>query len=140
MVLAAVPPFFLSIFLCDLPFRNLRNDSLNDFLSDFLRDIGLSSALAMSENRLIKYGFIHLTYFHLSKIYIAINIVIITLCIQCTFRRDDVILEAIINYQTMSSSCSHQIPFMAVACNQDKIIVECKVIIMGIKCIQPQYL
>ena len=50
VVLAAVPPFFLSMFLCDLPFRNLRNDSLNDFLSDFLRDIGLSSALAMSEN------------------------------------------------------------------------------------------
>ena len=50
VVLAAVPPFFLSIFLCDLPFRNLRNDSLNDFLSDFLRDIGLSSALAMSKN------------------------------------------------------------------------------------------
>ena len=63
-------------------------------------------------------------------IYITINIVIITLCIQCTFRRDDVILEAIINYQTMSGSCSHQIPFMAVACNQDKIIVECKVIIV----------
>ena len=40
--------FFLSIFLWDLPFRSLRNDSLKDFLRDFLRDIGLSSALAIS--------------------------------------------------------------------------------------------
>ena len=42
--------FFLSIFLWDLPFRSLRNDSLKDFLRDFLRDIGLSSAFAISRN------------------------------------------------------------------------------------------
>merc|ERR1712038_638882 len=46
--LAVDPPFFLSKFLCDLPLRNLRNDSLRDFFSDFLLDIGLSSAFAIS--------------------------------------------------------------------------------------------
>ena len=82
MVLAAVPPFFLSMFLCDLPFRNLRNDSLNDFLSDFLRDIGLSSALAMSKNssqlvyQLIKYALVPLY-----PIYFTMKNVVITLCI-----------------------------------------------------------
>ncbi len=46
-VVAAVG-FFLSTFLWDLPFLKRRNDSRKDFLKDFRRDIGLSSALAMS--------------------------------------------------------------------------------------------
>ena len=44
-----VPGFFLSMFLWDRPFRSRRKDSLSDFFNDFLLDIGLSSALAMSE-------------------------------------------------------------------------------------------
>ena len=43
------PGFFLSMFLWDRPFLSRRKDSLSDFFSDFLLDIGLSSALAMSE-------------------------------------------------------------------------------------------
>ena len=45
------PGFFLSMFLWDRPFLSRRKDSLSDFFSDFLLDIGLSSALAMSETR-----------------------------------------------------------------------------------------
>ena len=40
--------FFLSTFRCERPFLKRRNDSRRDFLKDFRRDIGLSSALAMS--------------------------------------------------------------------------------------------
>lgn len=32
-----------------LPFRSLRNDSLNDFLKDFLLDIGVSPAVDKSK-------------------------------------------------------------------------------------------
>ena len=39
--------FFL--FRCERPFRSLRKDSRSDFFNDFRRDIGLSSAFAMSE-------------------------------------------------------------------------------------------
>lgn len=42
--------FFLSAFLCDLPFRRRRKDSLSDFFNDLRLDIGLSSALAISKN------------------------------------------------------------------------------------------
>lgn len=42
---------FLSTFRCERPFLRRRNDSRNDFLKDFRRDIGLSSALAMSANQ-----------------------------------------------------------------------------------------
>ena len=42
--------FFLSTFRCERPFLKRRNDSRRDFLKDFRRDIGLSSALAMSAN------------------------------------------------------------------------------------------
>jgi len=41
---------FLSTLRCDRPFLSRRNDSLSDFLNDFRRDIGLSSAFAMSAN------------------------------------------------------------------------------------------
>ena len=40
--------FFLSTFRCERPFLKRRNDSRRDFLKDFRRDMGLSSALAMS--------------------------------------------------------------------------------------------